>query len=93
MAKSGRLRFPKWRIFTWVILVINVLFLVWMITLGGAAATNCAGKVGRELDACQAGTAVGATIGAGIIVFFWVAADVILGVIWLITRPRAKTGA
>lgn len=81
---------PKWRAFTWVILVINLLFLVWII--GGVAATSesCEGMTGQELDACEAGTAIGASIGVGIIVFLWFLVDGILGVIWLVTRPKGR---
>lgn len=81
---------PKWRIFTWVILVINILFLVWVIAGGSSTANNCNGLTGQELDVCQAGTAVGASIGIGIIIFLWALVDVILGVLWLVTRPRDK---
>jgi hypothetical protein len=81
---------PKWRVFTWVILVINILFLVWVIAGGSSAANNCDGMTGQALDNCQAGTAIGATIGIGVIIFLWALVDVILGVIWLVTRPRDK---
>lgn len=81
---------PKWRVFTWVILVINLLFLFWVISAGGSAANNCNGMTGQALNNCQAGTAVGATIGIGIIVVVWALVDVILGVLWLVTRPRGK---
>jgi hypothetical protein len=75
-----------WRPLTWFILVVNVLFLIWMISLGGAAAENCDDVTRAEMDACEAGTAIGATLGAGLIIFLWVAADVILGIVWLVTN-------
>lgn len=39
-------------------------------------------------EACETGTAVGASLGAAVIVFVWAAGDVILGVVWLVTRPK-----
>ncbi|MGZ5408310.1 MAG: hypothetical protein ACXWDG_11075 [Aeromicrobium sp.] len=81
---------PKWRVFTWVIVVINVLFLVWIVTGLAAAGNNCAGETGDSLSACQAGTAVGASIGVGIIVFLWAFVDIILGILWLVTRPKDR---
>ncbi len=82
---------PRWRILTWVILAFNVLMLVWLVAgVGGAvSSSDCASEATKALRrACEAGTGVGATIGAGIIVFFWVAGDLILGVIWLVTSRR-----
>lgn len=74
---------PK-RIFTWVILVINVGFLAWVIG-GGISAGNSACQPGYQ-DACDAGTA----IGVGLIIGLWVAVDFILGILWLITRPKRR---
>lgn len=81
---------PKWRPFTWVILIINVLFLVWIIAGVAGVAGECANEVGIDRDACEAGTAVGATIGVGIIIGLWAFVDVILGVLWLITKPKTR---
>jgi hypothetical protein len=87
---------PKWRPFTWIILAVNVLFLVWLITgVGGAAdqAEDCTALVGNAKDLCEAGnagTAVGAGIGAAIILFLWALVDVILGILWLVTRPKRR---
>lgn len=78
-----------WRIMTWVILAFNILMLCWLIFgVGGAANdANCAGEATKDLqNACQAGTAIGAGIGAALIIALWVAGDIILGVIWLITN-------
>jgi hypothetical protein len=80
------MRRPKWRKMTWFIVIVNILFLIWLIAGTGAAASNCEGLVGDELDICEAGTAVGATIGAGIIIFLWVLVDIILGILWLVTN-------
>ena len=85
---------PKWRPFTWVILVINILFLVWLIAGVGSAGeeiSDCADLTGQAQDLCEAenaGTAVGAGIGAFVIIVLWALVDIILGIIWLVTRPK-----
>jgi hypothetical protein len=43
---------------------------------------------GLSQQSCDAAKAIGGGIGALLIVFLWVAADVILGIIWLVTRKR-----
>ena len=78
----------KRHIFRWVFLAIQVLFLIWIITGVSGNSDNCAGKVGDALDACQAGTAVGTGIGVALIVAFWVAVDVVLGITYLIVRKK-----
>ena len=76
----------NWRKLTWFILAVQALFLAWIIAGAGEAANNCDGEVGQALELCQAGTAVGASIGIGIIVVLWVFVDIILGLIWLVTN-------
>lgn len=80
----------RWRPLTWVILAVNLLFVVWIVAGLLGVADECTGFSGTELDLCEAGTAIGAGIGVGIIVFLWVAADIILGVVWLVTRSRRR---
>lgn len=77
--------------FTWVILAVNVLFLIWIIVgvaSGSGNATNC-GALSQQTcnDAGHAGTA----IGVALIIVFWAVVDVILGVLWLVTRKREPT--
>jgi hypothetical protein len=82
-------RKKKRHVFRWVFLAIQVLFLIWIIGGASSAAGNCAGETGQALEACEAGTAVGAGIGVILIVFLWMAVDVILGVGYLIFRKKA----
>jgi hypothetical protein len=78
----------KKRVFMWVFLAIQTLFIIWIIAGASNASDNCAGKVGDALKLCQNATGVGAGIGIFIIVFFWVMVDLILGITYLITRRR-----
>lgn len=72
--------------FRWFFLAVQALFLMWIIGGVNSASDNCDGEVGAALDACR--TAVGAGIGAGLIIGLWVAVDVILGITYLIFRKR-----
>jgi hypothetical protein len=72
----------------WAILAINALFLWWIIAGVGGTADNCAGEVGQALEDCQTATNIGAGIGIIFIVFLWALVDVILGVLYLVTRKR-----
>ena len=80
----------NWRPFTWVILIINALFVFWIFGGVGSASNNCEGEFGDALSACQAGTAIGAGIGIFMILVLWVLVDIILLVIWLITRKKSR---
>jgi hypothetical protein len=80
---------PKWRPFSWVILVINILFLVWIIAgIASSSPSDCGSLTAKQ---CSDATAVGTGIGVALIIVFWAFVDVILGVVWLVTRPRSKT--
>jgi predicted nucleic acid-binding Zn ribbon protein len=81
--------FPRWRIFTWVILAFNLLMLIWVISGIASNARNCSGLTGDALTNCQAGN-VGTGIGVGLLILLWALGDIILGVLWLVTRPRTR---
>lgn len=82
---------PKHRKFTWVILIINLLFLIWIITgvaSGSGNASHC-GTLSQQV--CNDASHVGTAIGAVLILVFWAIVDVILGILWLVTRKREPT--
>lgn len=77
----------KRRKFPWVFLAIQLAFLVWIITgITGTAGSSCDPNLSAE--ACTAAKQVGGGIGVLLIVFLWVAVDVILGIGYLIFRKR-----
>lgn len=86
---GATLRKPKRSLFgklvKWSFIGFNVLMLLWMILgVGGAAETiDTAGS-----DAEKAGAAIGTGLGAMMIIFVWVAGDVVLGLMTLLTRPK-----
>lgn len=88
-SRQHRFRLPRWRVFTWFILAFNVVMLVWIIVGISSTASTCDGLTGDALTNCQAGN-VGVGLGATLLFIFWALGDVILGVLWLVTRPRTR---
>jgi ABC-type Fe3+ transport system permease subunit len=79
------------RIFRWVFLVVQVLFLIWIIT--GIASSSgsdvCTGLTGQDLQTCNDAGSAGTAIGVGLIIFLWAAVDIILAICWLVFRRRS----
>ena len=71
------------RIFMWFFLVIQVLFLVWIIA--GATSASHSNHCGSDQD-CQNATDAGTAIGVVLIIVFWAIVDVILGVTYMVVR-------
>ena len=88
-ARSHRARLPRWRVFTWFILAFNVFMLIWVVWAIAAHASTCHNLTGDALTNCEAGN-VGVGLAATLLFVFWALGDVILGVLWLITRPRTR---
>lgn len=81
----------KLRPLSWVIIVINILFAWWLFGgVGSAVQDSCTGMTGSDLDACQAGTAIGAGLGGFMIMSLWVMVDIILLVIFLVTKKKGR---
>lgn len=77
------------RIFPWVFLAVQAIFLVWVITgasSGGGTPPSCARLTGQALQTCQNAGHAGTAIGVGLIVVVWVAVDVILALSYLFAR-------
>jgi Protein of unknown function (DUF2510) len=74
------------RIFMWVFLAIQALFLVWII--GGIASGSGTPKHCGSLSqhACNTAANVGTGIGVALIVGLWIVVDFLLGVTYLIVR-------
>lgn len=71
------------KIIKWLFIIFNILMLVWLIA-GMSSVGNQYNMAAS--DAERAGTAIGASIGMGIIIFFWVGGAIILGIATLLTR-------
>lgn len=76
------------RIFTWVIVGINVLFvaaIILAVVSNNGTPRNCGTLSARV---CSDANNTGAALAVTLIVIIWVVADIILGILWLVTRKR-----
>lgn len=74
------------KIFKWTFILFNIVMVAWLFSYWGLA--------GEHIDqagssAGQAGAAIGATIGTGLLFGIWAFGDIILGLFVLFTRPKA----
>ncbi len=81
--KEVRQRSGFGKIVKWLFIGFNILMLVWLIA--GFVATGDVMDQAAS-DAEQAGAAIGATIGMGLILAVWAIGDIILGIFVLLTR-------
>lgn len=86
---GNQLRKPKrgffGKLFKWSFILFNILMAVWLVAYMGEIDGVMEGSA-DEYE--QAGTAIGGTIGVGMLLTFWVFVDVILGLFVLFTRPK-----
>ncbi|MDI3403839.1 hypothetical protein [Streptomyces cavernicola] len=74
------------RVFLWVFLAIQLLFLVWVIT-GAASAGGTPEDCGSlDTTTCNEAENFGTALGVGLIIALWAAADVILGITYAVYR-------
>ncbi|MBA5221509.1 hypothetical protein [Streptomyces griseoaurantiacus] len=81
------------RVFLWIFLVIQILFLIWVITgaaSGSGTPKDCRGLTGDNLKLCEDAGDVGTTIGVGLIIGLWAAVDVILGFSYVVYRLATR---
>ncbi len=87
MATIIRKEIRKRGFFGWVFLLIFIFFNLFMLAwfIGGLSVS---GSTPGASEAHNAGRAVGAAIGMGIIMFIWACGSVILGLLAFFTRGR-----
>ncbi|MFD3537015.1 hypothetical protein [Streptomyces sp. NPDC058664] len=76
----------KSRVFLWVFLAIQVLFLFWVIVgaSSGSGTPDDCGTLDQQM--CNNAENLGTAVGVGLMIFLWAAVDVILGVSYAIYR-------
>ncbi|GCB49124.1 hypothetical protein [Streptomyces sp. NL15-2K] len=82
-------RIPRWRLLTWMILAFNLAMLLWLVIAldeAGEGGGRCAGEL------CRDANDLGSTVGAWLVIFFWLAGVVLLGVAWLVTHRTEQPG-
>lgn len=80
----------KRRVFLWVFLAVQVLFLVWVITgvsSGAGTPTDCGGL---EAEACNAASDIGTGIGVIMIVGVWVVVDFFMALVYGVYRLASR---
>ncbi|MAK54386.1 MAG: hypothetical protein CML17_00800 [Pusillimonas sp.] len=73
-------------IFKWLFILFNVVMVIWLFTYWGSIGDMMNNSAS---DAEQAGAALGATMGTGMLFMMWALGDIILGALVLFTRPRS----
>jgi ABC-type Fe3+ transport system permease subunit len=79
------------RVFLWVFMAVQVLFVVWIVTgiaSGGGTPSDC---TGLDEETCNAAQNVGTGIGVALIIGLWMAVDVIMGIIYGVYRLARRT--
>jgi hypothetical protein len=91
------MRFPRWRKMTWLFLIVNALFVLWIATgVNERGSKDCATDSAvtsgiLTVEECIAASDVGTGIGVALIIVLWFFVFVVLSIIWLMTRPRGRT--
>jgi uncharacterized membrane protein len=81
----------KRRIFLWVFLAVQVLFVAWIVlglTSGGGTPSDCEGL---SQQACNDAESIGTGIGVALIVGVWLAVDFLLAVVYGVYRLAKRT--
>lgn len=80
----------KKRVFLWVFLAVQLLFIVWILggASGGATGTDC-GTLDQE--SCDAATAIGTGIGVFFIVALWMIVDFLMAVTYGVYRLATRS--
>lgn len=77
----------RWRKMTWVVNVVNVLFLVWIIgAIASRPSTDCPPDDTTCINASDVGTGIGVTL----IFILWFILFVVLMIVWFATRPQRR---
>ncbi|WP_030669739.1 hypothetical protein [Streptomyces cellulosae] len=85
---GARRHIPRWRVLTWVILGFNLGMLLWLVIALDAARKGCLGSVGRL---CGGATNPDSLLGAWLVILFWLAGVVILGIAWFTTHRTERS--
>ena len=77
----------EWRGATWALVIWNALMILWTADFAGGVG-GCAGETGWAFSVCEAGRTVGTEMGIPFIVIVWSIGFAVIGLIWLMSRPK-----
>lgn len=81
----------KRRIFLWVFLAVQLLFVVWIVAGASTGAGTPADCTGLDVETCNAAADVGTGIGVALVVGLWLVVDFLLAVIYGVYRLAKRT--
>lgn len=85
---------PRWRKMTWALLIWVALIVIWIaVGTEASAAERCDTPEERgslSQAACEAAVGVGTGLGVAFIIFLGIVGFFVLGLIWLMSRPRHR---
>ncbi|MDR7086595.1 hypothetical protein J2X11_001434 [Aeromicrobium panaciterrae] len=76
----------KKRVFLWVFMAVQVLFIVWVVGGASTGSGNPSDCGSLDLETCNAASDVGTSIGVALIVAFWVVVDFLMAVVYGVYR-------
>lgn len=86
-AKKKRSFRLHWRKMTWAIVIFNAIMLIWIIAGAASDTSPTCHNLSQQL--CNDATNTGKGIAVFALVIVWLIGDVILGVLWLVTKGRS----
>ena len=76
---------------TWVILIFNLAMLAWFVYAANFGTPfDCTGVAPADLADCENDVVRGAGVGTLLIAGVWIVGDLILGLIWIVTRAKRR---
>jgi hypothetical protein len=86
MASGSR----HWRKMTWTLIVWNVLLIGSIVTAFVYAQNNPNCEQESTRDLCKEAISSGGLIVGGLLIFLWLAGDILFGLLWLVTIRRRR---
>jgi hypothetical protein len=77
-----------WRKATWALVIWDAFMVLWLATvLRGEF--SCDRETGAARAVCDAGASIGMSLGPSLVGVVWFTGFIILGLIWLVSRPKS----
>jgi hypothetical protein len=78
----------KWRKATWALVIWTVFMVLWL-TSTLRSEFNCDRETGAARAVCDAGAAIGMSLGPSLVGAVWFIGFIAIGLIWLVSRPKS----
>jgi hypothetical protein len=81
-----------YRLATWGILIWTALMALGILAAYLGIGGDCAGLAGTPLAVCQSDAWARGTVGLALLALLWLVVVVLLGAVWMTSRPKANPG-